>query len=348
MISRTLLGLVVLAVVGFVALAVTAIWHRPSLETTTLDSSGTYERGYPSRPINVVVPFPAGGPSDVVARVVTDQMSKVLGQSMVIENVSGAGGTIGSARVAAAPPDGYTLLAGSMGSQVAAPVLTPNLKYDPERDFAPIGFTAQSPVVIVARKDFPADNLRQFIDYLKQNGDRVKEAHGGIGASSHMACLLFNAQAGVKPSLVAYRGTAPALNDLIGGHVDFFCEQAVSVAPQIAAGTIKAYAVSSNERLPTLPDVPTAKEAGLDYEMSIWAGIFAPKGTTEPIVDNLADALDQSLDDPGVQEKVAELGGSIPPKSERTPAKFGRFVNARALGLAVPPTLLSLADEVIE
>jgi len=264
----------------------------------------------------------------VVARVVTEQMSKVLGQSMVIENVTGAGGTIGSARVAAAPPDGYTLLAGSMGSHVAAPVLTPNLKYDPKRDFAPIGFTAQSPVVIVARKDFPADNLRQFVDYLKQNGDRVKEAHGGIGASSHMACLLFNAQAGVKPSLIAYRGTAPALNDLIGGHVDFFCEQVVSVAPQIAAGTIKAYAVSSSERLLTLPEVPTAKEDGLDYQMSIWAGIFAPRGTPTPIVDKLATALDQSLDTPGVKEKVAELGGSIPPKSERTPAKFGRFVNA--------------------
>jgi tripartite-type tricarboxylate transporter receptor subunit TctC len=200
--------------------------------------------------------------------------------------VSGAGGTIGSARVAAAPSDGYTLLAGSMGSHVAAPVLTPNLKYDSERDFAPIGFTAQSPAVIVARKDFPANNLREFVDYLKQNGDRVKQAHGGIGASSHMACLLFTAQAGVKPSLVAYRGTAPALNDLIGGHVDFFCEQVVSVAPQIAAGTIKAYAISSSERLPTLPDVPTAKEAGLDYQMSIWAGIFAPKGTPKPIVDS--------------------------------------------------------------
>jgi len=147
MIGRTLLSLAVLAVVGFAALALIAVWDRPSLETTALGSGGTYERGYPSRSINVVVPFPAGGPSDVVARVVTEQMSKVLGQSMVIENVTGAGGTIGSARVAAAPPDGYTLLAGSMGSHVAAPVLTPNLKYDPKRDFAPIGFTAQRTVL---------------------------------------------------------------------------------------------------------------------------------------------------------------------------------------------------------
>jgi tripartite-type tricarboxylate transporter receptor subunit TctC len=283
---------------------------------------------YPARSITVVVPFPAGGPSDVVARVVTDQMAKILGQSLVIENVGGGGGTIGSARVAAAHPDGYTLLAGSMGSHVSAPVLTPNVKYDSERDFVPIGFTAQSPAVIVARKDFPAKNLREFVDYLKKNGDGVKQAHGGIGASSHMACLLFTAQADVKPRSVAYRGTAPALNDLIGGHVDFFCEQVVGVAPQIAAGTIKAYAVSSSDRLPTLPNVPTAKEEGLDYQMSIWAGIFAPKGTPKPIVDSLAGSLDKSLDDPGVTAKLADLGGSIPPKSERTPAKFGSFVQA--------------------
>jgi tripartite-type tricarboxylate transporter receptor subunit TctC len=222
-------------------------------------------QGYPSRPITVVVPFPAGGPSDVVARIVTEQMGKILGQSMVIENVGGAGGTIGSARVAAAHPDGYTLLAGSMGSHVAAPVLTPNVKYDSERDFEPVGFTAHAPAVIVAKKDFPAKDLREFVDYLKKNGNSVKQAHGGIGASSHMACLLFATQAGVQPDLVAYRGTGPALNDLIGGHVDFFCEQAVSVAPQISGGTIKAYGVSANERLAILPDVPTAKEAGIDY-----------------------------------------------------------------------------------
>ena len=275
-----------------------------------------------------MVPFPAGGPSDVVARVVTDHMGKVLGQSLVIENVGGGGGTIGSARVATAHPDGYTLLAGSMGSHVSAPVLTPNVKYDSERDFVPIGFTAQSPAVVVARKDFPARDLREFVTYLKNNGDRVKQAHGGIGASSHMACLLFAAQAKVKPVLVAYRGTAPALNDLIGGHVDFFCEQVVSVAPQIAAGAIKAYAISSSERLTSLANVPTAREAGVDYQMSIWAGIFAPGGTPKPVVDKLAGALDKTLDDPAVAAKLADLGGTIPPKSERTPEKFGSFVRA--------------------
>ena len=247
---------------------------------------------------------------------------------MVIENVGGAGGTIGSGRVASALPDGYTLLAGSMGSHVSAPVLTPNIKYNSERDFTPIGFTANSPAVIVARKDFPAKDLKEFVEYLKKNGDKVKQAHGGIGSSSHMACLLFNTAAGTHPSAVAYRGTGPAMNDLIGGHVDFFCEQAVSVASQVKGGSIKAYAVSEKQRLAALPDVPTAKEAGLNYEMSIWAGIFAPKGTPKEVIDKLASALDKALDDPDVKKRLAELGGSLPGTDERAPAKFDSFVKA--------------------
>src|SRR5258707_9986903 len=289
---------------------------------------GARAQSSPSRFVTVVVPFPAGGPSAVVARIVTEEMGKILGQSFVVEKIGGAGGTIGSARVAAANPDGYTLLAGSMGSHVAAPVLTPNVKYDSERDFEPIGFTAHATAVIVANKDFPAEDLRGLVDYLKKHGNGVKQAHGGIGSSSHMACLLFASAAGVRPTLVAYRGTGPALNDLIGGHVDFFCEQAVSVAPQVVAGTVRAYGVSSGERLVALPNVPTAKEAGVDYQMSIWAGIFAPKGTPKAIIDKLAGAVDQALNDSGVKTRLADLGGSLPSKDERTPAKFSGFVKA--------------------
>jgi tripartite-type tricarboxylate transporter receptor subunit TctC len=284
-------------------------------------------QSYPSRSITVVVPFPAGGPSDVVARIVADQMSKTLGQQMVIENVGGAGGTLGSARVAAAAPDGYTLLAGSMGSHVSAPVLTPNLKYDPQ-DFTAIGYTAHSPAVIAARKDFPAKDAKEFVAYLKKNGDKVKEAHGGIGASSHMACLVFNTELGIKPTLVAYRGTGPAVNDLVGGHIDFLCEQSVSVAEQIKAGTIKGYVVASQQRLAVLPNVQSAKEAGIKYDMSIWAGIFAPKGVNKEVVDKLAAALNKALDDPAVQKRLADLGGSLPTKAERNPATFDRLVKA--------------------
>jgi tripartite-type tricarboxylate transporter receptor subunit TctC len=283
---------------------------------------------YPSRPITVIVPFPAGGASDVVARIVTNQMAKVLRQSIIVENIGGAGGTLGSARVAAATPDGYTLLAAAMGSHVAAPVLTPNVKYDPVVDFVPIGISAHSPAVVIARKDFPAKDLKEFVAVLRQQGGQLKEAHGGIGASSHMACLLFTEQVGAKPTLVAYRGSGPALNDLMGGHVDFLCEQSVSVAEQVLAGSVKAYAVSASERLAMLPDVPTAKEAGVNYEMSIWAGLFAPRGVPPEVIARLADALDKALDEPVVRERLIQLGGSVSAKAERGPAAFDHFVRS--------------------
>jgi tripartite-type tricarboxylate transporter receptor subunit TctC len=283
---------------------------------------------YPTRSITVIVPFPAGGASDVVARIISNQMSKILGQPFIIENVSGAGGTVGSARAAAAAPDGYTLLAAAMGSHVAAPVLTPNVKYDPLADFVPIGITAHSPAVVIARKDFPAQDLKEFVAVLRQQGGALKQAHGGIGASSHMACLLFTEQIGAKPTLVAYRGSGPALNDLLGGHVDFMCEQSVSVAESVLAGLVKAYVVSAPERLAMLPNVPTAKEAGVDYEMSVWSGLFAPKGVAPDVTAKLADGLDKALDEPVVGETLAKLGGSIPAKAERNPAAFDRFVRS--------------------
>jgi tripartite-type tricarboxylate transporter receptor subunit TctC len=297
---------------------------------------------FPNHSVTVVVPFPAGGPSDVVARIVADQMGKVLGHTLVIENIGGAGGTLGSGRVASAAPDGYTLLAGSMGSHVAAPVLTPNIKYDPARDFIPIGPTAHSPAIVVARKDFPAKDLKEFVTLLKSGGATLKQAHGGIGASSHMACLLFTSEIGAKPTLVAYRGTGPAMNDLIGGHVDFFCEQSVSVAEQARSGAVKAYGVSAAERLTSLPDVPTAMEFGVNYLMSIWAGMFAPKGTPAPIVAKLADALDKALDDDGVKQRINSLGGSIPERRERSPAAFDAYVKAEIARWA--PVLKAAAE----
>ena len=283
---------------------------------------------YPTRPITVVVPFPAGGASDVVARIVTEHMSRTLGQSLVIENVGGAGGTLGSGRVAAAAPDGYTLLAASMGSHVAAPVLTPNIKYDAVRDFEPIGLTADSPAVIVARKDFPAKSLAEFVAYVRENGDSIKQAHGGVGASSHMACLVFTSELGLKPTQIAYRGTGPAVNDLVGGHVDFLCEQSVSVIEQVRGGLLKAYVVSASERLPGLPDVPSAKEAELKYRMSIWAGMFAPKGTPPERIKALSGALNAALDDPAVMKRLADLGASLPKKEERSPESFARLIEA--------------------
>ncbi|TMJ47333.1 MAG: tripartite tricarboxylate transporter substrate binding protein BugD [Alphaproteobacteria bacterium] len=304
---------------------------RPAIVVAIMLAAGVAParaQDYPSRSITVIVPFPAGGASDVVARIVTNQMSKSLGQPFIIENVGGAGGTLGSARAAAAAPDGYTLLAAAMGSHVAAPVLTPNVRYDPVVDFVPVGITAHSPAVVIARKDFPAKDLKEFVAVLRQQGGALKQAHGGIGASSHMACLLFTEEIGAKPTLVAYRGSGPALNDLVGGHVDFMCEQSVSVADQVLAGSVKAYAVSAPERLATLPNVPTAKEAGVNYEMSVWSGLFAPKGVPPEVIAKLADALDKALDEPVVRETLAKLGGSVPAKAERNPPAFDRFVRS--------------------
>jgi tripartite-type tricarboxylate transporter receptor subunit TctC len=301
----------------------------------------TQAQDYPTRSVTVVVPFPAGGPSDVVARIVAEHMSRTLGQQLVIENVGGAGGTIGTGRVAQARPDGYTLLAGSMGSHVAAPVLMANIKYG-VGDFAPVGPTAHAPAVIVARKNFPANNLKEFIEFAKNNPTSLKQAHGGVGASSHMACVLFNTSAGLKPTQVAYRGTGPAMNDLIGGHVDTFCEQSVSVAKQVSAGVVKAFAVSADARLASLPNVPTAKEAGIDYRMSIWAGIFAPKGTPQPVIDKLAAALDKALDDKSVVDRLNQLGGSVPAKAERSPKAFEAYVKTEAARWA---PILKAADK---
>jgi tripartite-type tricarboxylate transporter receptor subunit TctC len=284
---------------------------------------------YPSRTIALVVPFPPGGPSDVVARIIADGMSRQLHQTVIIENVGGAGGTIGTARVAAATPDGYTLLAAGMGSHVAAPVLTPNVRYDAVKDFEPIGLTANAPVAVVARKDFPAKDLKEFVAYVKAQGDNVKQAHGGVGSSSHMACLLLTSELGLKPKLIPYRGTGPALADLIGNHVDFYCDQVLSVAPAVKGKTIKAYVVSGNAPSPALPGVPSAKAAGIpEFQLSIWSAMYAPKGTPKDVVAKLSAALAKALDDPAVAKRLVDLGGAVPTKAERGPAHLAAVLKA--------------------
>ena len=299
------------------------------LAAMTCLASVTRADDYPSRTIALVVPFPPGGPSDVVARIIADGMSRQLNQTVIIENVGGAGGTLGTARVAAAAPDGYTLLAAGMGSHVAAPVLTPNIRYDAVKDFEPIGLTANAPVAVVARKDFPAKDLKEFIAYVKEHGDSVKQAHGGVGSSSHMACLLLTSELGLKPKLIPYRGTGPALADLIGGHVDFYCDQLVSVAPAVKGKTIKAYVVSGDAASPALPGVPSAKQAGIpDFQLSIWSAMYAPKGTPPDIVAKLSSALDKALDDPALDKRMVDLGGAVPTKAERGPAHLTAVLKA--------------------
>ncbi len=284
---------------------------------------------YPERPITMIVPFAAGGPTDVVARIVSDHMSRTLGQQIVVENVSGAGGTTGITRGAQARPDGYTIMMGHMGTHGAAPAVYPNLKYDPAKDFAPVGLAAGTPILIVARKDFPAKDLREFVAYVKANSKKLNEAHAGVGSVSFTTCTLLNSVLGAKPTRVVYRGTGPALNDLVAKQVDYMCDQIVNLVPQIQAGTIKAYAVAIPTRSPALPDIPTTKEAGLpEYQVSAWNAIFAPKGTPPEIVAKLNDALVKALDDATTRKRLLDLGGDIPDRAGRSPQALQKLVES--------------------
>jgi tripartite-type tricarboxylate transporter receptor subunit TctC len=283
---------------------------------------------YPSKPINVIVPFAAGGPTDVVARLVGEHMGRTLGTTFVVENIGGAGGSIGMTRAALAQPDGYTIAVGNMGTQSAAPALYPSLKYDPAASFAQIGIVNYTPQAIVAKKATPAGNLKEFLDYLKVNHSKLTYGHAGVGSISHVAGLVFNAKFGFKPTLVPYRGTGPAIQDLVGGQLDYIVDQSLNVIPQIQAGTIKVYAIAAPERLASLPDAPTTVEGGIDFIFSAWNGMVAPKGTPKEIVDRLADALGKALDDPAVQKRYVELGSSAPKSADRGPAGLQKLVES--------------------
>jgi tripartite-type tricarboxylate transporter receptor subunit TctC len=284
---------------------------------------------YPERPVTMIVPFSAGGPTDSVARIVAEHMSKTLGQQIVIENVTGAGGTTGTARAAQASPDGYTIMMGHMGTHGAAPAMYPKLRYDPTKDFEPVGLAAGTPILIVARKDFQPKDLKEFLAHLKANKDKVNQAHAGVGSVSHTTCVLLSSILGVKTTVVAYKGTGPALNDLVGGQVDYMCDQIVNVIEQVRAGTIKAYAIATEERSPALPDLPTTKEAGLpEFEVSAWNAIFAPKGTPKEIVAKLNDAYQKALADEGVRKRLLDLGSVLPAKEQQTPEALGALVKS--------------------
>lgn len=286
-------------------------------------------QSYPARPITVIVPFAAGGPTDIISRIVADHMSKTLGQQLVIENVVGAGGTTGATRAMRANPDGYTIIMGHMGTHSAAVALYPKLAYHPLKNFETIGLAAGTPVLIVAKKDFPAKELKEFAAYVKANADKVNAAHAGVGSVSFTSCLLLNSVLGVKPTAIPFQGTGPALNALLGGQVDYMCDQIVNLVPQIQSGNIKAYAIGTPERNPALKDVPTTKEAGMpEFQVSAWNALFAPKGTPKEALDKLSDALSKSLDDPGVRKRLADLGSDIPGPDRRGQAALTKLVES--------------------
>ena len=273
---------------------------------------------YPARPITVIVPFAPGGGTDVAARIVGDHMSRTLGQQLVVQNIAGAGGTVGAARAMRPQPDGDTILMGQMGTHAAAVALYPSLPYKPDVDFEPIGMVAAAPVVIAARKDFPADDLKGFVAYVKANAAKINVGHAGVGSTFFTTCLMLDSILDVKPTLVPFNGGAPAMNALVAGQVDYLCADVLTSAPQLQAGTIKAYAIAASARSPLLPQVPTTAEAGLAaYQASTWFGLFAPKATPGPLLDKLADALDRALDDAAVRKRLAEIGNEVPERAAR-------------------------------
>jgi len=274
---------------------------------------------YPERPITIVVPFSAGGPTDTVTRLVADAMSKDLGQQIVVENVTGAGGTLGAGRVAKAAPDGYTLLLHHIGMATSA-TLYRKLAYKPLEAFEYVGLVTEVPMVIVGRKDLEPKDLKSLIEYVKANKDKVTYAHAGVGAASHLCGMLFMSKIETPLTTVPYKGTGPALTDLIGGQVDLLCDQTTNTTNQIKSGEIKAYATTSGQRLAALPDVPTAKEQGLDIEVAIWHGLYAPKGTPKAIVERLAASLQKALQDETVKSRFASLGTAPVPLDQAQPA----------------------------
>ena len=282
-------------------------WLIAAAALTTFVGTATAQT-YPDRPITFVVPFAAGGPTDTVTRLIAEPMGNTLGQQIVVQNVTGAGGTLGAGEVAAAEPDGYTVLMHHIGMSTA-PTLYKELPYNPLESFKTVGLVTEVPMTIVARKDFEPATLQDLIAYVKANGEQVTYANAGIGAASHLCGLLFQNAVGAKVTEVPYQGTGPALTDLVGGQVDFMCDQTTNTTGQIQAGEVKAYAITSPERNPALPDLPTAAEAGLpNFEVSVWHGLYVPAETPDDVVQKLTAALQGALADQNVRERFAELG----------------------------------------
>jgi tripartite-type tricarboxylate transporter receptor subunit TctC len=323
----------------------TKAWLLASLGAAmvSLQTPAAAQAAWPEKPITMVVPYSAGGPTDVVARMLAIPMGKSLGQTVVVENTVGAGGTIAPARVAKAKPDGYTILIHHMG-MATAPALYKKLPYDPLKDFEYIGQVMDVPMTLLSRKDFPANNFKELLAYVKANKDKVSLANAGIGAVSQLCGLLFASQIGVDLTTVPYKGAGPALNDLMGGQVDLLCDQTTQTAPVIKDGNrVKVFGVTTPKRLASMPDIPTLDEQGLKgFDVRVWHGIYAPKGTPAAATAKLNAALRAALQDEVVKQRLADLSSEIVPMDKVTPealrshlaaetAKWGKVIRAAGI-----------------
>jgi len=281
---------------------------------------------YPEKQLTIVVPYPPGGSTDVLGRILAQYMSKDLGQAVIVENTGGAGGTIGAAKVAKAGPDGYTLLFHNM-AQASAPALYAKLPYDPATDFIPIGMVTEVPMVLVARKDFPAESLQGFIDYVRANPDKVNFANAGIGATSNLCEVLMKSTLGASWLSVSYKGTGPALNDLLAGQVDVICDQPASTLQHIRAGSIKALAVANKERISSLPTTPTFSQSGMPgFQLSVWHALYAPKDTPKSVIDRLIKALNNALKDSVLVRRFGEMDASVATPAIANPSYASKFL----------------------
>jgi tripartite-type tricarboxylate transporter receptor subunit TctC len=281
---------------------------------------------YPTRPVTMVIPFAAGGPTDVLGRVVAARMSEILGQQIIIENIGGAGGMTGANRVKTAAPDGYQILLGTVGTQAQVQNLSRKPLYDAGKDFQPVALLAEVPLVLIVKKELPVSNIKEFVEYTKKNQDKMSFASSGVGAAVHLGTVLLNSAIGVNVTHVPYRGSAPAMQDLQGGRVDYMTEIVSTAFPQIQGNAVKAIAALAPQRIKNLPDVPTAREGGVNVDAYTWNAIFLPNGTPEPVAKKLHDAAVEAMKTPAVREKLEPLGVTVVTEDRMSSAYLGQFV----------------------
>ena len=291
---------------------------------------------FPDRPMTMIIPFAAGGPTDVLGRVIAGRMSEVMGQNVIVENVGGAGGMTGSARVATAPPDGYTFVLGTVGTHAQGQTLYKQPLYNAATDFTPVILIAEVPLVLEARKDLPVNDFKEFVAYAKANASKMQFGSAGAGSATHLGCVLLNYTIGVNITHVPYRGTGPALQDLEGGRIDYMCDVITTAKPPIDGGQVKGLATLDDKRSPALPNLPTAAEQGTSVIAYTWNAIFAPKNTPEPIVKTLHDAALAAMHTPAVHDRLTGLGAEIVPDNEATPQYLGSFVASEIKKWAAP------------
>jgi tripartite-type tricarboxylate transporter receptor subunit TctC len=290
--------------------------------------ASAYAQDYPTKPVTLIIPFAAGGPTDTLGRNLAQSMASTLKQQVIVENVPGAGGTISYAKVAKSKPDGYTVLLAHIGMSTA-PALYRKPSVNPLTDFEYIGQVADVPMTLIAKKNMPAENFKDFLAYFKANSKKMTYGNAGLGAASHLCGLLFMNAVKIDTQTVSYKGTAPAMADIMGGHIDFMCDQTTNTTAQIKSGAVKVYAVTSRKRVSSLPDVPTLHDVGLkDFEVVVWHGLYVAKGTPKPVLDKLVASLQTAVKDPGFKEKLAELGAEPVPVSKANPKALQEHLKA--------------------